>query len=270
MNALRYLAYKPELRWLSKSLGVSDLLRKWYCQRARPQGDILTLQVADREGRFRVHSDQEFRFLEAMAIYERQVLERLLGIAQRGDVFYDVGAHTGLYSVLIGKTLGAEGVIVAFEPERENYAHLMENLELNQLTVVRAIQKALGDHSGNATLYLGKVGNLSLVPPDAADMQAETIELVNGDSFVQGNRLPVPRLVKIDVEGYEYAVLQGLRQTLSDPCCELICCEIHPTLLPAGIAPQEVLALIQSLGFSTIEIISGWRVFHAICQRISH
>jgi FkbM family methyltransferase len=270
MNALRYLVYKPELRWLSKSLGVSELLSKWYCQWARPQGDILSLQVAGMEGRFRVHTDQEFRFLEAMAIYERQMLERLLGIAQRGDVFYDIGAHTGLYSVLLGKALGAEGAIVAFEPERENYAHLVENLELNQLTTVRAVPKALGDHSGEATLYLGKVGNLSMVPPDAADMQAETIEVVNGDRFVQGNRLPAPRLVKIDVEGYEYAVLQGLRQTLSDPCCELICCEIHPTMLPAGVAPEEVLSLIQSFGFATIETISGWHVFHAICQRISH
>jgi FkbM family methyltransferase len=205
-----------------------------------------------------------------MAIYERQVLERLLQFAQRGDVFYDIGAHTGLYSVLLGKALGAEGVIVAFEPEHENYAHLVENLELNQLTTVQAVRKAVGDHGGEATLYLGKVGNLSLVPPNAADMQAETIELVNGDRFVQENRLPVPRLVKIVVEGYEYAVLQGLRQTLSDPCCELICCEIHPTLLPAGVTAEEVLALIQSFGFTTIETISGWRVFHAICHRITH
>jgi FkbM family methyltransferase len=270
MNALRYLAYKPELRWLSKSLGISELLRKWYCHWARPQGDILSLRVAGMEGRFRVHTDHEFRFLEAMAIYERQVLERLLGIAQRGDVFYDIGANTGLYSVLLGKALGAEGVILAFEPDRETYAHLVENLELNQLKTVHAVRKALGDHSGEATLYLGKVGNLSMVPPDAADMQAETIELVNGDRFVQGNRLPAPRLVKIDVEGYEYAVLQGLRQTLSDPCCELICCEVHPTMLPAGVAPKEVLALIESFGFTAIDTISGWRVFHAICQRISH
>lgn len=270
MNVFRSWAYKPELRWLSKSLGVSELLSKWYCYWARPQGGILALRVGSMEGRFRVHMDRELRFLEAMVIYERQVFERLLEIARRGDVFYDIGAHAGLYSVLLGKTVGAEGLIVAFEPERENYAHLVENLKLNASTTVRAVQKALGDRSGEATLYLGKVGNLSLVPPNSADMQAETIELVEGDRFVRENRLPIPRLVKIDVEGYEYAVLNGLRHTLADPNCELICCEIHPTLLPAGVTPEDVLTLIRSLGFTKIETISGWRVFHAICQRIPH
>jgi len=270
MNVLRYLAYKPELRSLSKSLGISKFLSKWYCEWARPQGNVLALKVAGVEGRLRVHSDRELRFLEAMSIYERPVLERLLANTRRGDVFYDIGAHTGLYSVLVGRAVGPEGLVIAFEPEHQNYAHLLDNLKLNDLASVRPVRKAVGDRSGEATLYLGTVGNFSMLPPNAAGMEAESVELVCGDRFVHENQLPIPRLVKIDVEGYEYAVLNGLRHTLADPGCEVICCEVHPTMLPAEITPDHVLALIRSLGYTKIETLSGWGVFHAICQRLSH
>ncbi len=267
MNTLRSLTYRPEFRRLSSSLGLSEVLSRWYCRWTRPPDDVLTLAVGGVAGRFRLHTDRELRFLEAMAIYERQVLERLLDIVRPGDIFYDVGAHTGLYSILLGNVLGAEGAVVAFEPQQDNYAHLVENLELNKLKNVRAFRKALGDHSGKAKLYLGKVGNLSMVPPDAADMQAQVIEVVDGDGFARAHRLPIPRLVKIDVEGYEYAVLNGLRHTLAEHGCQVICCEIHPTFLPAGITPEDVLTLIRNLGFTRIETFSGWRVFHAICHR---
>jgi len=267
MNALRYLAYRPEFRRWSSSLGLSEVLSGWYCRWTRPKDDVLTVAVGGVAGKFRLHTDRELRFLEAMAMYERQVLERLIGIAQPGDVFYDVGAHAGLYSVLLAKALGAAGAVVAFEPEQDNYVHLAENLILNQLQNVRTFRKALGDHSGEGKLYLGQTGNLSMVPPDATGMQTQIIEVVEGDAFARDHVLPVPRLVKIDVEGYEYAVLTGLRHTLADPTCQLICCEIHPTLLPAGTTSDDVLTLIRGLGFTTIETLSGWRVFHAICHK---
>lgn len=270
MNALQQLAYRREFRWLSSSLGLSEVLSKWYCRWTRPQNDVLTVTVAGVAAKFHLHSPREHRFLEAMAIYERQVLERLLDIVRPGDTFYDVGAHTGLYSILLASALGAAGTVVAFEPEQYNYAHLTENLELNQLKNVQAFRKALGAHSGEAKLYLGKVGNLSMVPPDTADMGAQAIDVVEGDAFAHAHRLPVPRLVKIDVEGYEHSVLTGLRQTLGERSCELICCEIHPNFLPVGITPENVMTLIRDLGFTKIEKFSGWRVFHALCRKSSY
>jgi FkbM family methyltransferase len=269
MNALQHLAYRREFRWLSSSLGLSEVLSKWYCRWTRPQDGVLTVTVGGVAAKFHLHSRWEQRFLEAMAIYERQVLERLLEIVRPGDVFYDVGAHTGLYSILLANVLGTAGTVVAFEPEQDNFAHLTENLELNQLKNVHALRKALGEHSGEAKLYLGKVGNLSMVPPDTANMGAQAIDVVEGDAFARAHRLPVPRLVKIDVEGYEHAVLTGLRQTLAGPGCELICCEIHPNFLPAGITPEGVMTLIRNLGFTKVQTFSGWGVFHALCRKRS-
>jgi len=65
-------------------------------------------------------------------------------------------------------------------------------------------------------------------------------------------RLPVPKAVKIDVEGFEYNVIRGLKQTLGHPACKTLCCEIHPYCLPDGITPQVIIDEVKSLGFGRI------------------
>ena len=84
------------------------------------------------------------------------------------------------------------------------------------------------------------------------------MEIAQGDELAAAEKLPTPRVVKIDVEGYEHAVIQGLRHTLSDPVCEMICCEIHPSMLPAGVTPDAVLDLVERLGFKQIQQFPRW------------
>jgi hypothetical protein len=74
-----------------------------------------------------------------------------------------------------------------------------------------------------------------------------------GDRLVAEEHLPLPRAVKIDVEGNEYAVIQGLRHTLAQPVCKMVCCEIHPHLLPASVHAESILELLKSLGFAHID-----------------
>jgi FkbM family methyltransferase len=264
MKALRHLAYRRELRSLAHFFGLSRILRNCYYRLARPRDGILRLEVHGIIGEFRIHAGEDLRFLEAMRLYEDRVLNLMMKFVKPGDVVYDVGANAGLYTVLLGKAVGKQGKVIAFEPQCVSFDHLQDNLMLNGLTNVRSFRKALGDRSGKASLYLGECGNLSLVPRDTTGTSHEIVDLVEGDRMVEVENLPLPKAIKIDVEGYEYAVLSGLRRSLAQPACELICCEVHPQLLPAQLNPEMLLAQMKSLGFTRISTYPGWHVFHAV------
>jgi hypothetical protein len=77
----------------------------------------------------------------------------------------------------------------------------------------------------------------------------------------------IPKVVKIDVEGYEYLVLKGLSETLSNKYCSLLCCEIHKVLYPAGIVQEDILELVQALGFEKIYTYLRGEELHIIAIR---
>jgi FkbM family methyltransferase len=239
-------------------LGLRRVLRSWYYHWARPAGGVLHLEMGGISGQFYVRNYRELRILEAVEIGERAVLDLLINFLESGDVVYDIGASIGLYSVLLAQVVGGRGKVIAFEPEKQSYLHLLDNLNLNRLTGVRCVQKALGEAPGEGKLFVrGGVSCPSLsAPPQSGgtdQVTCERVEVEKGDRLVAEENLPLPRAVKIDVEGHEYAVIQGLRHTLAQPACKLVCCEIHPHLLPARVHAESVRELLKSLGFTRID-----------------
>jgi FkbM family methyltransferase len=191
---------------------------------------------------------------------EKRALEAMLAFLEPGDVAYDVGANLGLYSVTLAKKVGEQGKVVSFEPRQSTFEMLKANIELNELKNVRCFQKALGEQSAKLPIYTfpdepwcssllkGQDKVLGKTPG------VESVEVEVGDAFRKAHDLPMPRAIKIDVEGFEYSVMRGLGETLGDPRCQFVGCEIHPHLLPAGITPQLVMDLLRSYGFNRIEL----------------
>jgi FkbM family methyltransferase len=134
-----------------------------------------------------------------------------------GDTVYDVGSHVGMYEVFLAQVVGEKGMVVAFEPHPGTYEQLLENIRLNGLANVRSFQKAVGEGNSQEKPYIGDViANFSLRagaiegPPYKEGVPFQLVEVVQGDPFVPAQGLPAPRAVKIDVEGFEYAVIRGL------------------------------------------------------------
>lgn len=269
---LRRLTYRPEVKTLARALGLRRILRKWYYRWARPPDGIVNVIAAGMNAQFHVRTPGELRNLDPAggAQQEQKIVELLISTVHEGNVIFDVGANVGLYSVLLAKAVGDRGQVIAFEPEGECYQHLQDNLKLNGLTNVRAFRKALGERCCEAKLYRGEENaDSSLVgPPTGTDIGHELVEIVEGDEFAKAEGLPVPQLVKIDVEGYEYAVLQGLRRTLTHPACHLLCCEIHPHFLPKSVSAESVLGLVQSLGFNRIDTHPRYDTFHLVARKV--
>ncbi len=253
MNSLKRLSYRPEVLKPIQKLGLSSILRKAYFQFARPRNGILETEVAGIRASFYARTPEELRILESAggAGGEERVLSELVRFLKPGDVVLDIGANVGLYTVLLASTVGTEGLVIACEPCAQNYNHLVENLILNGLANARLFRKALGNSSGKAKLYASTViGNSSLSGDKNDNAGAEDVEVIEGDRLIASEKLPVPRAIKIDVEGFEYAVLEGLQATLKNPECQLVACEVHPSLLPEDVEPGAIAGLLQSCGFS--------------------
>ena len=273
LNFLKRLTYRRELLRLAQILRLRTIGRALYYRWARPPDGILRLTVGGISGQFCVHTPEELRMLGKVESghWEKLVLESLVRTLHVGDVVYDIGSSIGLYTVFLAKAVGEQGQVIAFEPEGQSYDRLQDNLSLNRLTNTRAFQVALGEYNAEGKLYFSSRDLLfsNLIRPRTGNMDHLVVKVMEGDRFREAENLPIPRAVKIDVEGYEYAVIRGLRRTLSDSACELVSCELHPTLLPSGVTPEQVLELLRSVGFSRIDI-HRWRgipEFHILAHK---
>ena len=215
----------------------------------------MTLIVGDGSGAFYVHDVPTLQKLESFG-GEEHLLNLLVSLLRPGDTVYDIGAEQGLYTVFCSKAVRDEGHIIAFEPKGSLHERLRGNVRLNALTNVRLFRLALADYSGPGRLRSAEIGSapaLSTVAFEEENAQSEKVTVAPGDLIVEAKKLPLPAIVKVDVEGHELSVLRGLSRTLSGPTCRAVCCEIHPRLLPIAVQPSDVLELLKSLGFSMVD-----------------
>ena len=171
---------------------------------------------------------------------------------QPGMVVIDIGAHVGYYTLLAAKLVGPTGKIYAFEPEPGNNETLNKNIELNKYSNIEAIRMAMSDKEGNATMYLTSLdsGRHSLFQHDLPKRGNTVVETTTLDRFWESTEWPRIDLIKIDVEGAEVAVLDGMTRMLEELPRLKIIIEFNPTLLlSAGVAPNSFLDKVRSLGF---------------------
>jgi FkbM family methyltransferase len=271
VNALKRLSYRPEVLKPVQKLGLSSALRRAYFHFAKPAGGILETQIAGIHAKFYVRTPEELRILESAggAGGEQRVMAVLKEFLRPGDAALDIGANVGLYTMLLASAVGPAGLVAACEPGNSNSRHLTENLELNGLKNVRVFRKALGDRSGTATLYASTViGNSNLSNSGKGDGAGEEVEIIEGDRLIATEGLPIPRAIKIDVEGFEYAVMHGLRETLKSDSCRMVTCEVHPSLLPSGVEPRMVGEFLESSGFDRLQSYPRWDgTFHLVATK---
>jgi len=270
-NTLKRLSYCPEVLKPVQKLGLNSILRRAYFHFARPASGILPMEIGGIKARFYTQTPEELRILESAggAGGEWHVLGRLIAFLEPGDVVYDIGANVGLYTVVLAKTVGDAGRVVAFEPDRWAFEHLQGNLTLNGISNTACFRKAIGDRPGRGRLCSSRIiGGASLVEARGQGVEAQIVDVAVGDELAAEENLPIPRAVKIDVEGYEYSVIRGFSRTLAHPLCELVCCEVHPSMLPREVQPATILELFKSLGFARSEIYRRWdSTFHLLATR---
>lgn len=163
-----------------------------------------------------------------------------------GDVLYDVGANVGVYSLIASKVAGGRGTVVAVEPGYANFAALCDNLQLNRSTEdVLPLPLVLGERSrlGNLAYRDTSAGAAIHVLDGAKGAYRQPVLVFALDDLIDRFELPVPTLVKLDVDGSEGAVLAGARQTLLRPRLRSVLVEVETAQTDA------VCAALGSAGF---------------------
>ena len=154
--------------------------------------------------------------------YNFELLERKFvnHFLRPGDIFVDVGANVGLFTLIAAKLVGKKGSVYAFEPCSLTYSRLKYNVNLNKFSNVNCHQIALSDRNCEQDMVLSLDGFdawNSLAKPTAGQaFSSEVINTMRWDDFVVKHNLQGKvTLMKIDVEGWETFVLAGGTQTLS-------------------------------------------------------
>jgi FkbM family methyltransferase len=199
------------------------------------------------------------RYLRRDGIWEPLATRSFLEPLRPGAVAVDVGANLGYYTVLAGAAVGAEGRVVAVEPEPRNAALLEENVRLNGFDDrVEIVAAAAGEAEGSTLLYLGEANLGDHRAFDSGDgRKAIEVPIVALDDLpALAGRVD---LVKIDVQGAEAAVLRGARRLIERNRDHLVMLvEFWPQgIRLAGDDPAEVIAALEGFRVWSIDEEAG-------------
>lgn len=196
-------------------------------------------------------------------LHEFEEMSFVLHALRPGDLFVDIGANIGSYSVIAAGACGADAI--AIEPVPQAYQHLIDNVTLNGLDDrVTAINICIGERAG-ALRFSGHLDTVNHVLTDQEDsrhsleVRVETLDAVLGDR--------VPRVMKIDVEGYEEPVLKGAARTLASERLAAIVIELNGSGRHYGFDDGEIHEQLQKYCFQPyryaplsrgLELLEGW------------
>ncbi len=182
--------------------------------------------------------------------YEESFDKMMLKEIRPGDTVWDVGANTGYFTRGFAQIVGDTGSVIAFEPAPIPLE--IARKETDGLPNVSLESLALGAEDGFADFFLEENTSTNSLFMKGTGLPT-TVQVVAGDSYVSDHGGATPSSIKIDVEGFELEVLQGLDRTLSDPKLRAVFAEIHFQILRERGVPEnpgKIVDLLRSKGFS--------------------
>lgn len=192
--------------------------------------------------------------------YDREVAAFIRGRVRKGAVCLDVGANVGVYVLQFARWAGPRGRVVAFEPNPGALAALGRHVEMNGLTgQVEVVAAAVGARAGSATMYAaGSDGMSRLGAPNeliAARTRPLTVPVVTLDEFCRARSL-APDWLFMDIEGFEFAALEGARRLIAERGAEMrVVVEMHPNVWDtAGTTRDGAEALLADLGLRAVPL----------------
>jgi len=184
----------------------------------------------------------------------------LLHVITPDDVFVDVGANVGTYTILACAAKGAKGI--CFEPVPSTFERLMDNLRINNLVQrVEARNIGLSDREGDLVFTSGEDTTNHIVAGDEQASNVVQVKVLPLDAILED---VTPSLLKIDVEGFEMRVLEGARQILGKEGLHSVIMELNGSGRRYGFEDKQIINYMKDFGFSTFRYEPFARELNAV------
>ena len=126
---------------------------------------------------------------------------------------YDIGANAGFYTLLFSKLAGTNGRVFALEPLPENVDNILKHISLNRIKNVSVVPIALTDRCGFTFFNIAQSNSMGSITNIDTQYQIPTSSV---DDLIVSHGFPIPDIIKMDVEGAESAVLDGMRKVMAN------------------------------------------------------
>jgi FkbM family methyltransferase len=148
--------------------------------------------------------------------FEKEETDYLFSVLKEGDVFVDIGANVGLFSLIASTIVGKNGKVISFEPAPKTFARLIENVKLNDLKNIDTRNIGLSNVNDELTFYVSKNGYdawNSFAPSQDNKLESSIqVSVSTLDVELENIEKSKIKLIKMDVEGWEKFVLKGGRE----------------------------------------------------------
>jgi FkbM family methyltransferase len=241
---------RVKFRWRLLNYRWREL--RWASLAGRPRSFVMRPQAGLK---MRLYGDSELSRLIYCRSFEATERAFLNHFLRPGDVFVDVGANIGLFTLIAASCVGPRGKVVAFEPTEVTYSRLADNVRLNGFLNVDCVKSALSDRGGEMDLAQSTNGfdawNSFAVPTMGGTILHERVEVIEWDSYARAHNLAgLVTMMKIDVEGWESRVLAGGKEVLSRPDAPVLQVEFtDPSATAAGSSCRSLYEVLENLGY---------------------
>lgn len=177
---------------------------------------------------------------------EMSTKQFFMDVIKKNFTIIDAGAQIGMYTVFFSK-LASEGFVHAFEPT-DTINLLNENLSFNNCNNVKTHNIALSNKDGKYKDTVYKIWSQQVT-------ETKEFNFITIDTFTKENNIK-PNLIKIDVDSYDFEVLQGSQNILTsyEP---MIIVELNQGLAKRGYEPQDVIDYMKSLNYNVKHVFDG-------------
>jgi FkbM family methyltransferase len=243
MRLLTKVAGKVPHRWL-KWVAAWQYRYPW----VKPIFELAANRIRNQDGEIQQGVGRGLRFNTGKSIAgyllgtaEPDMQAALNLLVRPGMTIYDLGANVGFISMIAARLIGPQGRVVSFEPLPSNARQIKYNAALNNFSHVTVREEAMGDEEGQGSFQVtnfpttGRLKNDSVHKERIGEL---TVRVRRLDAVVAEAKLPLPDLIKMDVEGAEVCVLEGASHTLAT-ARPVMLIELHGTNRAVAHALEE-------------------------------